>query len=322
MTTAPMTKARRPLVALFAGLLLPGLGQVYNGEPARGAALLFSIAMLLPSSAWLALHGPRSLLSLVIVVGALVSLAIYIYSVVAAYRTAGRLRDRFSPGAWNRGVVYFVLLVFGHLFVLGPLAGYVKGHLIETFKVPSASMMPTIMPGDRFFADKRAGHPGGVKIQRGAIAVFPYPNERTTLFVKRIIGLPGDRIEMEGTSVKVNGVEIRGEEVRDLGDPALGRLLDEHQAFRESAGQGSYTVLWRKASKEQAGKQDGKREQLSTVVPNGHVFVLGDNRDAAHDSRHFGTLPIADVTAVARQVWFSNDAQDGIRLRRSGTLLD
>jgi len=242
-----------------------------------------------------------------------VSLAIYVYSVVAAYRTAGRLREGFSPGVWNRGTVYFVLIVFGHLFVLSPLASYVKDHLVETFKVPSASMVPAILPGDQFFADKRVGHPGGMKLRRGAIAVFLYPNERTTLFVKRIIGLPGDRIELDGTSVKVNGVEIRGEEVRDLGDPALGRLLDDHQAFRESAGQGSYTVLWRKA---------GKREQRSIVVPNGQVFVLGDNRDASHDSRHFGTLPIADVTAVARQVWYSADAQNGIRLRRSGTLLD
>jgi signal peptidase I len=174
-------------------------------------------------------------------------------------------------------------------------------------------MLPTIMPGDRFFADKRAGHPGGVKIRRGAIAVFLYPNDRTTLYVKRIIGLPGDRVEMDGTSVKVNGVEIRGEELRDLGDAALNRLLDDHQAFRESADQGGYTVLWRK---------DGKRERLSIVVPNGQVFLLGDNRDASHDSRLFGTLPIADVTAVARQVWFSADAQDGIRLRRSGRRLD
>ena len=313
-TTATTTtaKPRRPLVALFAGLLLPGLGQVYNGEPARGAALLFSVAMLLPSAAWLALHAPRPLLSPVIVVGVLLSLTVYIYSVKAAYGTAARLRDGFVPGPWNRGTVYFVLFVFGHLFVLSPLAGYARGRLIETFKVPSASMLPTIVPGDRFFADKRVGRPGGVKLRRGDIAVFVYPNDRTTMYVKRIVGLPGDRIEIDGTSVKVSGREIRGEELHDLGDPALNHLLDENLAFRESAEQGSYMVLWRK---------NGKHEQLTTVVPNGQVFVLGDNRESSHDSRQFGVLPMADVTAVARQVWFSADAH-GIRLRRTGRLLD
>ena len=313
MTTGPTSHSRRPLVALFAGLLLPGLGQVYNGEPARGAALLLSMAMVLPSAAWLALRGPRALLAFVIGAGVLASSTIYIYSVKAAYRTASRLRDGFSPGPWNRGVVYFVVFVFGHLFVLNPLAGYAKGKLVETFKVPSASMVPTILPGDRFFADKRVGHLGGIKVRRGAIAVFLYPNDRTTLFVKRIIGLPGDRIDIDDTQVKVNGIDIRGAEVHDLGDPSLNGWLGEHQAFRESGDRGGYTVLWRK---------DGKHEQLSTVVPNGHVFVLGDNRDTSHDSRHFGTLPIADVTAVARQVWFSADAHDGIRLQRIGQLLD
>ena len=306
-----MTTTRRPLVALFAGLLLPGLGHVYNGEPAQGAALLGLVALLLPSAAWLALHVPRLLLSLVVVVGVMASLAIYVYSVKAAYRTAVRLREEFSPGPWNRFSVYFVLFLFGHMLVLGPMAGYAKDHLLETFKVPSASMLPTIVPGDRFFADKRVGHPGGVKIQRGAIAVFVYPNDRTTMYVKRIIGLPGDRIEIDGTSVKVNGVEILHEEVHDLGDSQ--HMLEDHLAFRESGERGSYTVLWRK---------DGKREQLSTVVPNGHVFVLGDNRDASQDSRAFGVLPIADVTALARQVWFSVSAENALRLRRTGTLLD
>jgi signal peptidase I len=312
-TTVTATKTRRPLVALFAGLVLPGLGQVYNGEPARGGALLFSVAMLLPGAAWLALHVPRPLLSLVIVAGVVASLSLYVYAVKDAYRTAARLGAGFSPGPWNRGYVYFVLLVFGHLFVLGPLANHAKGHLVETFKVPSASMQPTIMPGDRFFADKRVGRRSGMRLRRGAIAVFVYPNDRTTMYVKRIIGLPGDRVDVDGTSVKVNGVEIRQEEIHDFGDPRLNRLLDDHQAFRESGEQGSYQVLWRK---------DGKREHHSTVVPNGQVFVLGDNRDAAQDSRSFGTLPLADVTAVARQVWFSADAHDGVRLRRVGKLLD
>jgi len=304
---------RSPLVALFTGLLLPGLGQIYCGEVARGAVFLLSFALLLPSAAWLAVHGPRALLSPVMVVGVLASLVLYLYAVLVAYRSARRLRQDFAPSAWNHGTVYLALFLFGHAFMLAPLASYANHQLVQTFKVPSASMMPSILPGDRFFADKRVGHPGGVKLRRGAIVVFLYPNDRTTMFVKRIVGLPGDRIEIDGTSIKANGVELRQEEVRDLGAPSLNRLLAQHQAFRESLDGVSYTVLWRK---------DADRKRLSLTVPSGQVFVLGDNRDAALDSRDFGVLPLADVTAVARQVWFSFDREDGVRLRRTGKLLD
>jgi signal peptidase I len=306
-------KARRPLIALFAGLLLPGLGQIYCGEVARGAAILLALALLLPASAWLAVHGPRTWLGPLLILGVLATLLLYVYSVVAACRSAARLRGNFIPGAWNRGLVYFALFVFGHLVLLGPAAGYIRHDLVETFKVPTASMIPNILPGDRFFADKRVGRPGGPRLWRGALAVFLYPNDRTTLFVKRIIGLPGDRIDIDGTQVKVNGAEIRGEELHDLGDPALRPLLDRNLAFREKGEHGGYTVLWRK---------DAEPEKLSLTVPNGQVFVLGDNRGASHDSRHFGVLPLADVTAVARQVWFSFDQHEGFRVRRTGTLLD
>ena len=174
-------------------------------------------------------------------------------------------------------------------------------------------MLPGIMPGDRFFADKRVGHRGGPKIRRGDIAVFIYPNDRTSMFVKRIIGLPGDKVDIDGSRVAVNGVELVGEELHDLGDASANRLLEDHVAFRESGDGIRYVVLWRK---------DGQHAPLSLTVPNGQVFVLGDNRDASHDSRHFGVLPIADVTGVARQVWLSIDEHKGIRLGRTGLALD
>jgi signal peptidase I len=133
------------------------------------------------------------------------------------------------------------------------------------------------------------------------------------MFIKRVIGLPGDKIEIDGTSVKVNGAELRQQEVHDLGDASLNRMLELNLAFRERIGGASYIVLWSK---------DLEPQHLSLTVPNGQVFVLGDNRDTSHDSRHFGVLPLADVTAVALQVWFSSSGGDGVRWRRSGKLLD
>jgi signal peptidase I len=286
-------KPRQPLIALFAGLVLPGLGQVYCGDGPRGVAFLLGFALLLPGAAWLAVHGPTALLSWLVLAGVLAALAVYVASVVDAYRTARRLGASFAPGPWNRGVVYFAMFLLGYFFVLSPLADHTTSHLVQTFKVPSPSMMPTIMPGARFFADKRVGHVGGPKVRRGEIAVFVYPNDRTTMYVKRIIGLPGDRIEIDGNDIKVNGTGLRQEELHQLGSPGRDRLLDQNLAFRESVDGTNYAVLWRK---------DAPPAQLNLTVPNGQVFVLGDNRSTSQDSRHFGTLPLADVTGIARQI--------------------
>jgi signal peptidase I len=155
--------------------------------------------------------------------------------------------------------------------------------------------------------------PGGIPLARGQVALFAYPNNRTMIFVKQIIGLPGDSIEIDGTSVRVNGQDRRGPEVQDLGDPLRNHLLADHWAYQESGDHGPHTVLWKKDAA--AGKQ-------SFVVPNAHIFVLGDNRGASVDSREFGVVPMADVKAVAKQVLFSYRAGEGLRWNRLGKIIE
>jgi len=114
--------------------------------------------------------------------------------------------------------------------------------------------------------------------------------------VKRIIGLPGDKIEMKGTDVLVNGKTIVD------GTPDN---TSDHLTVHERAESGDiYTVFW---------KPNSAGSNLSVTVPDGQIFILGDNRDDAVDSRKFGTVPVADVNGVAKQVWYST-GDAGLRI--------
>ncbi len=305
------TSRRLPVLALAAGLLVPGLGHVYAGPLARGLGVLLGIALLPVVTCRLALAVPVRLLSLVVCMGVLAGVGLYAWSVRDAWRCARQADQELHP--WQRPLVYFLAALVAYVFVLMPLTAYARDNLLETFRAPTASMLPTIVPGDRFLADKRVNRPGGIPLARGEVALFVYPNNRTVIFVKRIIGLPGDTIEIDGTSLRVNGRELRGVEVQDLGDPVRDQLLADHWAYRESGDHSTYTVLW---------KKDAVAGRLSFVVPNAQVFVLGDNRAASVDSRQFSVVPVADVKAVARQVLFSYGAGEGFRWSRLGKTID
>lgn len=322
----------RPLLALAGSLAMPGLGQVYLGEPVRGALFLVAVAFTVPVATRLGLAAPPRLLWIVTLLGVAAAVGIYLWSAVDAFQRAGRrsavtpsLPASWSP-AWRRPGVYLLYAVIGYALVLAPTTGYVRESLLETFVVPTGSMMPTILPGDRILADKRVGRRGGVKVWRGALAIFIYPNDRTSVFIKRVIGLPGDRIEINGPRLRVNGKDAASDgddsQVATLPVPPGLRLA------RERGDRGDYQVWW-PAAETAGGGHPGAAptpaplpaEASTFVVPDGQVFVLGDNRAATVDSRRFGTVPLADIQAVARQVWFSSHRGEGVRWERIGTLL-
>jgi signal peptidase I len=141
----------------------------------------------------------------------------------------------------------------------------------------------------------------------------PRIEDRTSIFIKRIVGLPGDRIEMEGNDVRVNGHSLS----KGPADEPVPSELRGQRAFRERDDRGEHTVLW---PANDAGMSSSPLPR-NFVIPDGQLFVLGDNRGASVDSRRFGTVPVADVKGVARQVWFSASAHDGVRWDRLGKLL-
>ena len=308
MKIEKINSERNPKIALAMSLIMPGLGQIYNGDIAKGLSLFLTFAFAIPVCTWIGMQ-ISPLLSLMALIGVLLTIFIYGVSVVDAFQMAKRIGTSFQLGPANRPYVYLALMFFGYFFVLLQLTDYTQTHLAQFFKVPSKSMVPSVLQGDHFFADKRVNTPGAKHaIKRGDIGIFVYPNDRTSIYIKRIIGMPGDKIEITANDVTINGKSIRGDQVSDLGSEELNKLLIDHNAYLEKADSGeTYSVIW---------KKDSQQKPISITVPDGYVYLMGDNRDESQDSRKFGPVPLTDVVGIAKQVMFSTSADSGFRASR------
>lgn len=295
--------ARKPALAALMSFILPGFGQLYNGEVNKAIWLfLLFTGIYTPAIALAALYVPAAWMMAVLALGLLGTLALWLYGMVDAWRGA-RALVHFQRRNWQSSGMYMLVLVLCNLVVLPLLIGYVRTYQVEAFRVPSSSMAPTIVSGDFFFADKRYNCPGcKAGVQRGDIAVFLYPNDRTQTYIKRIIGLPGDHVRIGGMRVAVNGVALGV----DGGAGADG-------SGTERSGERQWQVNWSGAPVTQS--------DVDIMVAPGQVLVLGDNRNASRDSREFGTVPLQEVVGKARQVWFSY-GPDGIRWARLGKVLN
>ena len=199
--------------------------------------------------------------------------------------------------------LYALLFITGNAAILSLFVDTVRPHQVEPFRIPSASMEPSILEGDFLLADKRYNCPNCEgRVGAGDIGIFVYPNDRTTYYIKRVIGLPGDHVTIKGHEVAVNGKSLTREESVD----------GERIVVREQSGERRWRVQW---DKNAAGAD------VDVTVPPGQIFLLGDNRDNTTDSRKFGAVPLSDLVGRARQIWFSK-SESGVRWERLGKVVE
>lgn len=218
----------------------------------------------------------------------------------------GRLKAKF----WNDTVQTIVYAV--------AIAVVVRIFAFEPFNIPSGSMFPTLLVGDYLFVSKysygysRHSFPWsfapidgriweGVP-ERGDVVVFKEPKHNETDFIKRVIGLPGDRIQMIGGILHINGTPVKRERIDDYPLQTASGAAYYVPRYIETLPNGrTHPIL------EIQGDTHTKDNTREILVPAGHYFMMGDNRDNSTDSRVIGPVPAENLVGRAEILFFSTD---------------
>ncbi len=216
---------------------------------------------------------------------------------------------------WTEGAGSFIVAI--------GIALVIRWAVMEAYVIPSASMLPSLLIHDHIFVNKMVY---GVRVpfseqwlikfrdpKPGEVIVFKYPVDKSTFFIKRVVGVPGDTIEYKNGRIFRNGEEVPATEngsppiksefmaLRDAdfqlgGNPTDSK--DNYIHFSEKLGEHEHSILVSRMGLMST-------EPNKWVVQKGHLFVMGDNRDNSHDSRRWGFLPEENILGRAMFVWLS-----------------
>lgn len=255
--------------------------------------------------------------------------ALWAYDVMVARKK----RSRSDPAPWwvEYGASFFPVIL--PIFLL-------RSFWVEPFRIPSGSMIPTLTVGDFILVNK---YEYGVRLpvinkkiiemgspQRGDVMVFRYPKDPRQDYIKRVVGLPGDRIEYLQKRLVINGEPVR---TRANGDYFHADRLYYSNQFEETLGSVTHQILndkdappfipeVQRLDHKYASNCQHSGEGVVCIVPPGHYFVMGDNRDQSADSRVWGFVPDENIVGHAFFVWFHADSilpPSGIDFGRVGS---
>ena len=202
----------------------------------------------------------------------------------------------------------------------------VRSFLAEPFRIPSSSMMPTLLIGDFILVNKFAyglrwpvldkkfievGEPA-----RGDVVVFRYPRNPSQDYIKRVIGMPGDEVVYRNKTLYVNGAPVAQDPLGRYIGEGSGRDMTGAELKLERLEGVEHRILQRSAA------YFVPQGEGLWKVPAGHYFVMGDNRDNSEDSRYWGFVPEENLVGKAFLIWMNWDGRNGgIDFERLGTVI-
>jgi len=270
VASGPATRSRKAWVAALLAALFPGFGHLYAGRP-RAAWLLLSVPpLILLAGTAVPVAVDRGAVATVVGFNAL-DLLIWIGQIVWAVMVARAAGPKYVLRRCNRRGAYAWFVVAS--VCVGLLGGSAAELVYHGYRISSRSMAPTMLPGDRVLVTRLA--PADRTPRRGDLIVYVYPADRSKDFVKRVVGMPGETIEIIDKVVYVNG--------KPYADPAA--VHDDPHTLPASKF---------------------PRDNMAALrIPDSHYFVLGDNRDNSLDSRFHGPVPLSDVRGRVRVIYWS-----------------
>lgn len=200
---------------------------------------------------------------------------------------------------------------------------FLRSFLAEPFRIPSGSMMPTLLVGDFILVNKFTY---GIRLpvinkkiialnepKRGDIVVFRFPNDPTVDYIKRVIGLPGDKVSYENKQLFINDEPVKQVSLGTYQGVGQGEDMTGAEHLLEDLTGVEHHILVR---------HDAPSGSFEYVIPKGRYFVMGDNRDNSNDSRYWGTVPEENLVGRAFFIWMSWDwSYKGVSFERIGTVL-
>jgi signal peptidase I len=315
MQTAARRKRYRSVAVLLALFVSPVISMLYVGRGQRALVYLLLTVVVIGLIFPLASAGywPVNW-----------SIAVFLIAIVGAvdsYRIARQHQNEFSGPWYSR---WYGLL--GLYLSFAVLAFSTRAFIIEPFRIPSGAMMPTLLIGDYILVNKyiygirmpiahnlliRVGDP-----QRGDVMVFRYPDDPRLDYIKRVVGIPGDRVAYRSKQLYVNDTLVQTEAVGDFRYAAGPQDIITAKRLREKLGEREHEILIQTdvPSIRLAGVRqfpfrkncEYSNEGFSCTVPAGHYLTMGDNRDNSSDSRYWGFVPERNIIGRAFMVWWND----------------